>query len=78
MAGKQLLISKLLINPFGTSIIDQRVRESIKLVGQSDSISTVIFSTRFQRARGCNYGIPRLSQNTMKRLQTKEQINYDI
>ena len=26
MAGKQLLISKLLINPFGTSVIDQHVR----------------------------------------------------
>ena len=30
MAGKQLLVSKSLINPFGTSIIDQNVRESIK------------------------------------------------
>ena len=33
MAGKQLLISKLLMNPSGTSIIDQHVRESIKLIG---------------------------------------------
>ena len=32
MAGKQLLINQLLINPFGTSIIDQQVRESIKLI----------------------------------------------
>ena len=31
MAGKQF--SQLLINPFGTSIIDQHVRESIKLIG---------------------------------------------
>ena len=28
----------------------------------------VFFSTRFQRARSCNDGIPRLSQNKMKRL----------
>ena len=34
MAGKlTTFISKLLINPFGTSIIDQHVRESIKLIG---------------------------------------------
>ena len=75
MAGKQLLISKLLMNPSGTSIIDQHVRESIKLIGfitsfleQSDDISIVFFSTRFQRARGCNYEIPRLHQNKMNRL----------
>ena len=30
----------------------------------------MFFSTRFQRARGCNYGIPRLSQNKMKTLQS--------
>ena len=35
---------------------------------KSDGISIVFFSTRFQRARGCNYGIPRLSQNKMKTL----------
>ena len=29
----------------------------------------VFFATRFQRARDYNYGIPRLSQNKMKRLQ---------
>ena len=75
MVGKELLVSTSLINPFGTSIIDQHFRESIKLIGfitsflkQSDGISIVFFSTRFQRARGCNYGIPRLSQNKMKRL----------
>ena len=28
----------------------------------------MFFSTRFQKARGCNYEIPRLSQNKMKRL----------
>ena len=33
MAGKQLLINKLLTNPFGTLIIDQHVQESIKLTG---------------------------------------------
>ena len=33
MAGKQLFISKLLTNPFGTLIIDQQVQESIKLTG---------------------------------------------
>ena len=72
MAGKQLLISKLLMNPSGRSIIDQHVRESIKLsafitsfLEQSD-ILIVFFSTRFQRARDCNYEIPGLSQNKMK------------
>ena len=35
---------------------------------QSDGTLIVFFSTRLQRARGCNYGIPRLSQNKMKRL----------
>ena len=49
-----------LINSFGTSIIDQHVRESVKtfiisFLEQSDGIF-VFFSTRFQRARGCNYG----------------------
>ena len=33
MAGKQLLISTSLINPFGTLIIDQHSRESINLIG---------------------------------------------
>ena len=32
MVGKQLLISTSLINPFGTSVINQHVRESIKLI----------------------------------------------
>ena len=32
VVGKQLLISTLLINLFGTSIIDQHVRESVKLI----------------------------------------------
>ena len=74
MVGKELLVSTSLINPFGTSIIDQHFRESIKsdfitsFLKQSDGISIVFFSTRFQRERGCNYGIPRLSQNKMKRL----------
>ena len=73
MAGKQLLICKLLMNRSGRSIIDQHVRESIKLsafitsfLEQSDGISIVFFSTRFQRTRDCNYEIPRLSQNKMK------------
>ena len=35
---------------------------------QSDGILIVFFSARFQRTRGCNYGIPKLSQNKMKRL----------
>ena len=35
-------------------------------LGQSEGISIVFFSTKFQRARGCNYGIPRLSQSKMK------------
>ena len=72
---EQLLVSTSFINPFETSVIDQHVRESIKLIcfitsflKQSDGILIVFFSTRFQRARGCNYGIPRLSQNKMKRL----------
>ena len=50
MAGKQLLISKLLMNPSGRSIIDQHVRESIKLsafitsfLEQSDDILIVFF-----------------------------------
>ena len=69
MAGKQLLISKLLMNPSGRSIIYQHVRESIKLsafitsfLEQSDGILIVFFSTRFQRARYCNYEIPRLAK----------------
>ena len=33
MIGKELLVSTSLINPFGTSIIDQHFRESIKLIG---------------------------------------------
>ena len=33
MAGKQLLISTLLINPFGTTNVHQHLRESIKLMG---------------------------------------------
>ena len=33
MAGTQLLVSKLLIHPFGTPIIDQHVRQSINLIG---------------------------------------------
>ena len=73
MVCKQLLVSISFINPFETSTIDQQVRESIKLIffitsflKQSDGILIVFFSTRFQRARGCNYGIPRLSQNKMK------------
>ena len=33
MVGKQLLVSTSLINPFRTSIIDQQVPESIKLIG---------------------------------------------
>ena len=73
MAGKQLLISKLLMNPSGRSTIDQHVRESIKstafitsLLELSDGILIVFFSTRFQRERDCNYEIPRLSQNKMK------------
>ena len=75
MVGKQLLVSTSLINPFGTLIIDQHNRESINLsafitsfLEQSDGISIVFFSTKFQRTRGCNYEIPRLSQNKMKRL----------
>ena len=32
MVGKELLVSTSLINPFGTSIIDQHFRESIKLI----------------------------------------------
>ena len=71
MVGKQLLISTSLINPFETSTINQHVREeSIKLIAfitcflkQSDGILIVFFSNRFQRAHGCNYGIPKLSQN---------------
>ena len=73
MAGKQLLISKLSMNPSERSIIDQHVRESIKLsafitsfLEQSDGILIVFFSTRFQKARDCNYEIPRLSQNKKK------------
>ena len=79
MVGKQLLISKLLMNPSGTSIIDQHVRESAFITSfleQSDGISIVFFSTRFQRARGCNYEIPRLSQNKMKRLTLYDQRFY--
>ena len=34
MVVKELLVStSLIINPFGTSIIDQHFRESIKLIG---------------------------------------------
>ena len=73
MAGKKLLISKLLMNPSGRSIINQHVRESIKLsafftsfLEQSDGILIMFFSTRFQWARSCNYEIPRMSQNKMK------------
>ena len=33
MVDKQLLISTSLINPFGTSVIDQHVRESTVLIG---------------------------------------------
>ena len=73
MAGKQLLISKLLMNPSGRSIIDQHVPESIKLpafitsfLEQSDGILIVFVSTRFQRARDCSYEFPRLNQNKMK------------
>ena len=33
MVCKQHLISTPLINPFGTSVIDQHIRESIKLIG---------------------------------------------
>ena len=33
MVGRELLVSISLINPFGTSIIDQHFRESIKLIG---------------------------------------------
>ena len=33
MVGKKLLVSTSLINPFGTSIIDQHFQESIKLTG---------------------------------------------
>ena len=59
MVGKQLLVSPSLINPFGTSIIiDQHDQESTKLITsfikQSDRIFIEFFSTRFQRARGCN------------------------
>ena len=79
IAGRQL-ISTSLINPFGTSVIDQHVRESTNLIlsflllfitsflEQSDGILIVLFSTRFQRVRGYNYGISRLRQNKMKRL----------
>ena len=35
---------------------------------QNEGILIVFLSTKFQRARGCNYGIPRLSQNKMKGL----------
>ena len=75
MAGKQLLMSKFLMNPSGRSIIDQHVRESIKLsafitsiLEQSDGILIVFFSTRFQRARDRNSEIPRRSQNKIKML----------
>ena len=33
------------------------------------------FQLDFKRARGCNYGIPRLSQNKMRRLLHN---NYDM
>ena len=33
LVGKQLLVSTSLINPFGTSIIDQHIQESIMLIG---------------------------------------------
>ena len=32
------------------------------------------FELDFKRSRGCNYGIPRLSQNKMKRLYVKKYI----
>ena len=38
----------------------------------------MFFSTRFQRARGCNYGIPRLSQNKMKRLLNCEDASLTV
>ena len=72
MVGRQLLVSTSLINPSGTSIIDQHVRRIGKVnwlsLEQSGGILIVFFSIRFQRTRSCNYGIPRLSQNKMKRL----------
>ena len=56
MAGKQLLISTSLKNPFGTSIIDQHLQKSTNLIGfyhffleQSEGVLIVFFSTRFQK-----------------------------
>ena len=66
MVGKQLPISTSLINPFGTSIIDQVNRFLSLFSQQSDGILIMLFSTRFQRVRGCSYGIPKPSQNKMK------------
>ena len=37
-------------------------------LGQSEGILIVFLSTKFQRARSGNYGIPRLSQHKMKGL----------
>ena len=48
MAGKQLLISKLLMNPSGTSIIDQHVRESINKVNRLLSLLSLNRVTAFQ------------------------------
>ena len=42
MVGKELLVSTSLINPFGTSIIDQHFRESIKV----DQLLSLLSSSR--------------------------------
>ena len=47
-------------------------------LGQSEGILIVFFSTKFQRARVCNYGIPRLSQNKMKGLYSVKRKNSAV
>ena len=51
MAGKQLLISELLINTFETPTFETPIINKVNsFLQQSYSISTVFFLTRFQRA----------------------------
>ena len=82
MVGKKFLISTSLTNQFGTLVIDQQVREWVTLIGfyhlfpPAEWRYFVFFSIGFQRARGRNYRIPKLSQNKMKRLKgTSNPIN---
>ena len=53
-------------NPSTLSRIDEILSAFItSFLEQSDGILIVFFSIRFQRAHDCNYGIPRLSQNSL-------------